>query len=204
MHFKIKFYEENVSLYSFASNATFKLKYLLNDSYWIDEGPIFFYTGNEGLIETFIENTGFIFDIAPGFNALIVFAEHRYYGESLPFGNKSFSSPTALGYLSTSQALADYVYLINDLQKKYGKSDSLGKVPVVAFGGSYGGMLTAWLRMKYPASVIGGIAASAPIWQFQDLTPCENFYTIVTDVYRNSNPETDCSDIIKRALPAIR
>jgi lysosomal Pro-X carboxypeptidase len=44
----------------------------------------------------------------------------------------------------------DYVKLI-----KYIKSDSYmgGKFknsPVIATGGSYGGMLAAWFRMKYP------------------------------------------------------
>jgi len=82
-----------VDHFSFATNATFQMKFLYNDTWWnkAESGPIFFYTGNEGSIELFAQNSGFMWDIAGEFGALLLFAEHRYYGSSLPFGNDSFS-----------------------------------------------------------------------------------------------------------------
>ncbi|XP_056646416.1 lysosomal Pro-X carboxypeptidase-like [Diorhabda sublineata] len=201
--FKTNYIDVPLDHFSYTSNAIFKLRYLINDTYLKIGGPIFFYTGNEGDITNFAQNTGFMFDIAPQFNALLVFAEHRYYGQSLPFGNESYSTLENLGYLSSQQALADYVYLIEQLQKDYINSKSFKPLPVIAFGGSYGGMLAAWIRMRYPSSVLGSIASSAPIWQFNGLTPCENFNRITTTVYTSYGTDK-CTNTIKKVWATVR
>jgi len=45
--------------------------------------------------------------------------------------------------------LMDYVGLVNMIKETYGVSFKA----TIAFGGSYGGMLAAWMRMKHPSVV---------------------------------------------------
>jgi hypothetical protein len=78
-------------------------------------GPIFFYTGNESPVTDYWSNSGFMFELAASHGALVVFAEHRYFGESMPFGNDSFSNGH-VGYLSPDQALADYATFLTDMK----------------------------------------------------------------------------------------
>lgn len=59
-----------------------------------------------------------MWDIAPEYNAAIVFAEHRFYGKSKPFGNDSYKDVKNLGYLSSEQALADFAHLITYLKQQ--------------------------------------------------------------------------------------
>lgn len=117
--------------------------------------PILFYTGNESPLEQYINHTGLMWEMAPSLQARVVFVEHRYEGESLPK-----VSSQCLSYASTIQALGDYA---NILEKHLNPGNT---APVIAFGGSYGGMLSAWMRMKYPHLVAGAIGASAPIGAF--------------------------------------
>ncbi|XP_034248745.1 lysosomal Pro-X carboxypeptidase [Thrips palmi] len=201
--FDVKYITVPVDHFSFAGNETFRLRYLVNDTWWDKDrrkpGPIFFYTGNEGDINVFAQNTGFMWDIAAEFRALVVFAEHRYYGQSMPFGDKSFSDRKHLGYLTAQQALADFVAVIREVRK--GQAFPR-QSPVVAFGGSYGGMLSAWFRVKYPNVVAGAIAASAPVLMSAGLTPCDAFNHVVTSVYHTAAAE--CDGNIKRSWSAIR
>lgn len=94
-----------------------------------------------------------MWEISQEFKALVVFAEHRYYGESMPYGDQSFDTKEKLGYLTSQQAIADFVDVVKFLRE--GSRNHIHPNPVIAFGGSYGGMLAAWFRMKYPAVIEG-------------------------------------------------
>lgn len=158
-----------------------------------DAAPIFLYVGNESPIETYINHTGLMWELAPHFGAVVVFLEHRYEGESIP--DPSTTLPPVgkgcMAYSSSIQALADASYFIQNVlfTSDTNFSDpiqpsisSLHRRPVIAFGGSYGGMLVAWLRMKYPSMVAGAISASAPIWGLPlAMTSFESSMTTVID-----------------------
>lgn len=181
--YKELWFRTKLDHFAFHNNKTFKLRYLLDDRYWDrDGGPIFIYTGNENSIELFAEVTGALWEWAPEFGALVVFAEHRFFGKSLPFGNESSESPDKLGYLSSDQALADYADLI--LHLKY-TLPGAEKSAVIAFGGSYGAMLAAWMRLKYPHLVDGALSSGGPFNMPPGLVPCSTYSEAVTNAYRS-------------------
>ncbi|XP_046553525.1 dipeptidyl peptidase 2-like isoform X1 [Haliotis rubra] len=194
-----KYYTQTVDHFNYLSygNKTFQQRYLIQDKWWKrGVGPIFFYTGNEGAITDFWEATGFVTDIAPQFEALVVFAEHRFYGKSLPFGDDSFKSPE-IGLLTMEQAMADYAVFLTDLKKQLNATNCR----VISFGGSYGGMLTAYMRFKYPNIIDGGIAASAPIYMLDPSHPRDFFFPIVSNDFDQAMP--GCQDNVKKAFSQL-
>jgi len=63
----------------------------------------------------------------------------------MPFGDETFNRSN-LKYLTVEQAMFDYVELIKMIKDTRGIQDRA----VIVGGGSYGGMIAAWLRMKFP------------------------------------------------------
>ncbi|CAN1777414.1 Lysosomal Pro-X carboxypeptidase [Linum perenne] len=194
--YQTRYFLQDLDHFSFADLPKFRQRYLINTEHWTGperHGPIFLYCGNEGDIEWFAVNTGFVWEIAPKFGAMILFPEHRYYGDSMPYGSKAeaYKNAATLAYLTAEQALADFAVLITDLKRNL----SAENCPVVLFGGSYGGMLAAWMRLKYPHLTVGALVSSAPILQFEDIVPLDTFYNI--------RESTSCFDTIKKSWAEV-
>ncbi|XP_054931409.1 lysosomal Pro-X carboxypeptidase-like [Dermacentor andersoni] len=185
--------------FTYSRNATFPLRYAMADQYWNRKGgPIFIYTTNEGSIEDHISSTGLMWEWARDFKALLVFPEHRYYGRSLPFGKDSFKAAEMTAYLTTEQALADYLDLVVWLKNNIkGAQNSR----VAAFGGHHAAMLATWFRAKYPHTVRAALASSAPFKMFSQATRCNTYYKAVTAVYKKTSKH--CPNEVKRLWPIL-
>ncbi|KAK7261276.1 hypothetical protein RIF29_27585 [Crotalaria pallida] len=196
---KTFYYEQTLDHFNYRpeSYTTFQQRYLMNFKYWSganSSAPIFAYLGAEESIDNSPTNIGFLTDNAASFNALLVYIEHRYYGKSVPFGSReeAFKNANTLGYFNSAQAIADYAEVIIHIKKTLRAEKS----PVIVIGGSYGGQLAAWFRLKYPHLTIGALASSAPILYFDNITPQSGYYDVVSRDFREAS-ETCYETILK-------
>ncbi|XP_069468253.1 dipeptidyl peptidase 2 [Ambystoma mexicanum] len=198
--FQEKYYKQMLDHFSFLDHGskTFFQRYLITDEYWIKlQGPIFFYAGNEDDIWECAKNSGFVAELAASLGAIVVFAEHRYYGKSLPYGKMS-TEIDHIGLLSVEQALGDFVMLIKEIKAEFHAE----KCPVIVFGSSYGGLLSAYIRIKYPDVVAGSLASSAPLYSACGSGDRNQFFADVTAVYQRCSP--DCTTAIREAFREIK
>ena len=172
------FIEQPLDHFNYATGSTpnniqtYKQRYFIcGGSNWKQNNTIFFYHGNEANVELYVNNTGLMWENADSFNAIMIFAEHRYYGESMPFTQAQLDKDVSLyRFVSPEQAMADYAQLIY-----YIKTQQFGvntwSSPIIGFGGSYGGFLCAWFSIKYPQWIDGCISGSAAILDFEGEIP---------------------------------
>ncbi|WCJ41670.1 Serine carboxypeptidase S28 family protein [Euphorbia peplus] len=198
------FYNQTLDHFNFKPESfqTFQQRYLMSSKNWgggSSSSPIFVYLGAEAPLEYDLPYVGFLSDNAPRFNALQLYIEHRYYGESIPVGmeGEALRNSSNKGYLNSAQAIADYAEIIIFIKQKLNAQNS----PVIVIGGSYGGMLASWFRLKYPHIALGALASSAPILNFYDITPSDIYYSIVTKDFRDES-ET-CYATIKKSWAEI-
>ena len=165
-----------------------------------DEAPavVFLCVGGEGpaltarVVEDGGEHCAIATSLATRKKGVVFALEHRFYGASQPTGDLSMSS---LRYLSSQQALEDVVAFLAHARERY----DLRKSRVVAFGGSYPGMLAAWARIKYPHAIHASVASSAPIRAEVDM---RGYYDVVGAALREEDVggSDECRDAVREAF----
>ncbi|KAL3620144.1 hypothetical protein CASFOL_035056 [Castilleja foliolosa] len=199
--YKIFYYNQTLDHFNYdkQSYTTFKQKFVVNHAHWGGNStyPIMAYLGAEGPLD--VQSVGFINDNAQNLSSLSVFIEHRFYGESNPAGSmeEALKNDTLRGCFNSAQALADYAEILLHVKRLFGVPDA----PIAVLGGSYGGMLAAWFRLKYPHIAIGALASSAPILYFDNITPQNGFDLIVAKDYKDIS--VNCYETILDSWAAI-
>ena len=115
----LQWHRQPLDHFSFANSRTFMQRVFTYDTHWRPGGPILFYCGNEANVELYVNATGLMWERAEELGALLVWAEHRYYGRSLPLGAASAANGSTLAWLTMEQALADYAALIHSVKTSW-------------------------------------------------------------------------------------
>jgi len=201
----VLWYTQIFDHFNSSDTRTFQQRYLVYDDFYnnstMAHKPIFFCPGGESDVFGGYQHNGFMFQFGQKLGAFMLFPEHRFYGDSLPFGPVNSYTPSNIAKLTIEQALADYVDIINYIIKEYNLPTD---IPVFAFGGSYPGELAAFLRIAYPNVVAGSLASSAPVRYhpfLYDGTKSGAFYAVCTADFAKNNK--DCPDMVRSAFNQI-
>lgn len=127
--------------------------------------------------------------LAKEFHAFVLSPEHRFYGKSQPV--KDPTSEDLIKYLSPDQALLDAISIIQYTRESIGCSmekSSEDYCPVITFGGSYPGFLSAMLRFRFPDVVDISYAASAPLQLYAQTVAAEAYFDKVSEVAEVASP----------------
>jgi len=156
------FVEQRVDHFDVTNRRTFSQRYFVIDDFWASpKGPVLFILCGEYTCPGIIPSRLFPLQLAYENQALVVIAEHRYYGGSYPTG----SSSEDLSLLNARQALNDFAFFQEWFQRTQisEKYNITTRNKWIAVGGSYAGALSAWYRIKYPHLVVGSLSSSGVV-----------------------------------------
>ena len=117
----------------------------------------------------------------------------------MPFGDQTLKDKSNYKYLTVEQVMMDYVELIRYIRENYQVGGK--QAAVIVSGGSYGGMLAAWLKMKYPQTFQGALASSAPILFFAGMVSPYAYNQIATESF--AQYDASCPDIIRKGFQVL-
>jgi len=165
---KDHWFDQQLDHFDPLGSPTFKQRFWMNETFSNGKSLLLAFGGEAPLQDFYGVSGNILADIAQQHNMLLVYIEHRFYGDSVPSHD---SSTKNLRYLTTPQALEDYAYFLY-----WAKSGGLRLSPdakVITMGCSYSGMLSGFFRQKYSWLTVGAIAGSAPVnaqLNFEDYT----------------------------------
>lgn len=191
---------------------TFAQRYVVCPGSWPSDpeaqaqvGTIILFLGNESPLDE--PRQPIVFENAARMHALVVEVDHRYYGHSMPFEAPSRNGmfPTELlQWLTLEQVLEDSKTVLESVRSEYGVPS---QVPAVVIGGSYGGDLAVYHRLKYPDTYQAAVAASAPVTFVRGTAMLNNtqqrFHDVIGKAVTTIRGNTTCTDAIRTAFEEI-
>ncbi|XP_013105194.2 putative serine protease K12H4.7 [Stomoxys calcitrans] len=148
---KLDHFDEN-------ETRTWQMRYMANDEFYEQGGPLFIYVGGEWQISPGRISGGHFYDMAREHKGYLFYTEHRFYGQSHPV---SAMTNENMKYLHVRQALADLAHFIRTMKATIpGMSNS----KVILAGGSYSATMVTWFKKLYPDLATGCWASSAPLF----------------------------------------
>jgi len=135
---------------------TFQNRYFVNSEFATGpDAPVIYYAGAEVALGAYPFEQDYVGVLARALGAHYVSLENRYYGTSQPFPQLTGEN---MKYLNLRSVLAD----LAAFQKYWTKKNQLtGKW--IIWGGSYGGAVAAYYRLKYPELVAGALSSSGAV-----------------------------------------
>ncbi|KAI1378058.1 peptidase S28 [Hypoxylon crocopeplum] len=183
----------------YQTNGTYQQRYSIFDEFYKPGGPIMFFQGEESWYLD-CANTTVVYEYAKQLGGLAVSLEHRYFGQSMPFGKNSHTISN-LKYLTLDNVMADAVSFIEHVKAtNKGAADSR----VLVASGSYGGFMAAAFRLNHPDTFFGSLASAGPVRSFSNSSDPEtfNWWRWVNRIYLDRSEEA--SNKIQNAFQVLQ
>ncbi|EJF58988.1 hypothetical protein DICSQDRAFT_128566 [Dichomitus squalens LYAD-421 SS1] len=183
-----QWFDQPIDHASTNSSQTFKQRYQIDTSNFKEGGPILFYQSPEATDIACISELLFM-DWAKELGGIVATLEHRYFGQSLPFGNNSYTLDN-LKPFTLDNVMQDAVHFLDFVKKNV---TGAAKSKTIVAGGSYGGFLAPVFRQNYPDTFFGAWGIAGPFRSLGTVdevgAELHNWYNYVQSTYAHRSLE---------------